>query len=152
MKRFKFSLQTVRALRDIRRDEAERAFARSTAEAALAREELERTRRTRASAIEAYLSTLQAGHMDPGEAAQRSAYLELLGKIEAAAAARLVSVETICEEKRKGVTLAAQNAEVTEKLYEQQRARHFSEVARGEQIDLDELSTNSGLRRMGQLS
>lgn len=148
MKRFQFPLQTVRNVRDLKRDEAERSFAEASAVVTRAETELAQAISKRNEAVESFSQMLKAGPLDASRAAHESAYLDLLAKLISNSATRLASLKSIRESKRNMAIRAAREAEVLEKLYHQQQTRYDAFVNLDEQKNLDEFSIMSdGLRR-----
>jgi flagellar export protein FliJ len=141
MKKFRFSLQAVHDLREARRDEAERALARTATAAQEAAERLEETRDAHARASDAFAGRLQFGEIDPFEATLSVNYLASLLKRERDDHARLQERERVHEAQRAITTEAARAAEATSRLRERQRERHKLETSRAEQEMLDEMAT-----------
>lgn len=148
MKRFRFPLQAVHNLRQMRRDEAERELAQAAAEVSHGAARLDEVACTRTAATEAYLRALQKSDIDQHEMALRINYLASLTQRESEARARLAELESAREAQRQLVTRAARDAEATAKLRERHRVRHETEAARAEQNNLDEIATVAIARRM----
>ena len=144
MKRFKFSLETVHNLRELRRDEAERQLAHAAAvvlTAVAAIEEIERQRAT----TEAKLACA-TGLVCAAELALQVNYLDLLAKREQEARMRLAALECEREERRQAALAASREADVTGQLRARQHARHIAETSRAEQNMLDEMAVAATLR------
>ncbi len=144
MKRFKFNLEAVHKLRELQRDEAERQLARAASVAAAAETAIEEIERHRAE-LEARLAGL-IGEIDAIEAAWQSNYLLVLAEREGEARANLRQLENAREAQRESLVAATREAEVTGQLRDRQRARHNADVARAEQIQLDEMAIIASLR------
>src|SRR5690348_7143259 len=143
MKKFRFSLQTLHDLRESRRDEAERALARTAAASAEAAETLNETRRAHARASDTYAVSLRSGEINPFEATLSVNYIASLLRREREDQARLNERERAHEAQRKITTDAAREAEATSRLRDRQRERHRQEIERTEQGVLDEMATLS---------
>lgn len=147
MKKFRFTLQPVHDLREMRRDEAERSHAQAIAAVAEANGRLDEAENTRREAAESLRRVLQSGQLDPHDVALRSGYLSALIAREADARTRLAALEDERERRRRTVAEAARAAEATAKLRERQSARHHEAVARHEQNLLDEMAVVTAARR-----
>ena len=151
MKRFVFSLEAVRQLRDSRRDEAERQLARAAAEVERASEQVENVLRSRDAAFGAYRDALDSGDANPHDMAMRAAYFSHLNAREAQARAQLAETESARDRQRQSTLAAAREAEAVTKLRERHRERHEQEAARAEQNNLDEMATLAAARRSANL-
>lgn len=147
MKKFRFTLQPIHDLREMRRDEAERSHAQAIAAVTEANSRLDEAESTRREAAESLRSLLQHGQLDPHEVALRSSYLSSLIAREADARTRLAALEEERERRRHKMAEAARAAEATAKLRERQSARHFEALARYEQNQLDEMAVVTAARR-----
>jgi flagellar export protein FliJ len=148
MKKFKFSLQSVHELRELKKDEAEQDLAKASARVLDASSRLDDIIRERNLAADSYLQTLLTGNLSPQEAALRANYLDSLARQESEARLFLERLEREREEVRRNAAEAARNAEATTKLRERHLARHGAEVAREEQNLLDEMAMISVARRL----
>jgi flagellar export protein FliJ len=145
MKRFRFSLETVHNLRELRRDEAERQLAQAAAvvmTAATAVEEIQHRR----AAIEAKLVAGSTGDLCAAEIAMQVNYLAALAQREVEAREQLAALERERETRRQSAMAATREAEVTSQLRARQHARHSAEAARAEQNMLDEMAVAAALR------
>ncbi len=146
MKRFKFTLESVHSLREMRREEAERALADANAKVARAAQDVEEAERARERAACESAESLQAAEINPFEAAMRADFLVSLAWQQQAARAALHTAECEHEARRKAVVEAARAAETTAKLRERERERYLLEAARAEQTMLDEMASTSMAR------
>lgn len=140
MKRFKFRLQTVHNLREQRRDEAEHALLKATAEVNAGEAALEELQRQR-EAAENKLARA-TGQVYADELALQLDYLGFLGQRERDLRQRLAELEQIREAVRANAIQAAREAEITNQLKRRQKERFEAEVALAEQNFLDEMATN----------
>lgn len=148
MKRFKFSLQAVHNVREIRRDAAERALAAVAAELQGAQEHLERVLTRRQSAMNNYLLLHQAHKVEAATFATHTDYIGSLILLERRARALILQVEERIASKRQVLTEASRQTETTANLRERQRERHHLESAQHEQKVLDEMATIAVARRL----
>ena len=148
MKRFRFSLQTLHDLRELERENAERALAQSARNLAEAADRVEKYRRECDSAWANQATKLQAREPDLKEIAMHTDYITTLERRLTEAQARYAELERERELRFQQVLKAAAAAEVTAKLREQQRGRHQAEVAREDQNQLDELATIAVARHL----
>jgi flagellar export protein FliJ len=138
MKRFKFSLEAVHNLREMRRDEAERQLEQSAARVSAARAIVEQIEQQR-NAIETELARA-TGPLCTHELSLRVSYLEFLKGREQETRQHLAALERQHEAQRETAVAAARDAEATEQLRARQQARHAAAVARVEQLLLDEIA------------
>jgi flagellar export protein FliJ len=147
MKRFKFSLQTLHAVRERAREEAEAALAAAHARVAEAEAELARAAEARRLALESNAAFLGVGEINSHEIALRASYVGVLDQRISEARRQLIEAERERDARRAAAVAAATAAEATAKLREKHRARHEAEAARAEQESLDELATIASARR-----
>jgi flagellar export protein FliJ len=145
MKRFKFSLETVHNLREMRRDEAERQLEQSAAQVSAARAVVEQIEQHR-DAVETELARA-TGPLCTHELALQVSYLEFLNQREQETQQHLAVLEGQHEAQCETTLTAARAAEVTEQLRARQQARHATAVARVEQLLLDEIAIAATLRK-----
>jgi flagellar export protein FliJ len=147
MQRFKFTLQAVHDLREITRDEAERALTNATSEVTKATIRLEETVHLRLSATRAYVAKLQSRDLDPFEAQQRASYIASLTQREADTRRQLDILEREREQIRTVVVEASRDVETTSKLRSKQQAVHVAKTLSTEQNMMDEMATIAVARR-----
>ena len=138
MKRFKFSLEAVHNLRELQRDEAERQLEQSAAKVSAARTVVEQIEQHR-DTIETEIARA-TGPLCANELALQVSYLEFLNQREQETQQHLAELEQQHEAQRETTLAAARAAEATEQLRTRQQARHTAEVARVEQLLLDEIA------------
>lgn len=148
MKRFHFPLQTIHAMREMRRDEAEKILAAAMARVNDAAAALAEAERVLCAAAETYAMRLQTGVFDQHETAMRASYLTTLSRRADEARVRLAEAERECETHRATVIAAARDHEATTRLRARHLARHELEMSRHEQNMLDEMATLSSARRL----
>jgi flagellar export protein FliJ len=152
MRRFRFSLQPVHDLRQLRLDEAEREFGRASQEVAAAAAALAEAGRVRLAATEAYSAALTRGSLDPHEIMLRNDYLTSLALQERESRERLEALARELDRRREAMAAAAREADATGKLRERQLARHRAEADRAEQLNLDDMATLATARRLREAS
>ena len=146
MKKFRFTLQTVHTVRELRRDEAERVLARASDAVRDANDSLEEVRRARDRAAENFAVNIHTGEINPFHAALSADYLAALTRRELEAQTRLAETKRECEAQRVSAAEAARAAEATARLRARQRERHERQAARVEQEMLDEFATLNAAR------
>jgi flagellar export protein FliJ len=147
LKRFEFSLQAVHDFRELRRENAERAFAEAMNELARARTALETIESQRVASTNDYLSLLESGELDAGLMASHIAFIDELRRRESNARLSILEIEAQAKHLREKLTDALRDTEATAKLREQQLEQHQSDVARNEQKILDEMAVVASTRR-----
>lgn len=140
MKRFKFRLQTVHNLREQRRDEAEHALIKATAEVTAGEAALEELQRQREAAENKMARA--TGQIYADDLAMQLDYLGFLAQRERLLRARLAELEQNRETVRESAIQAARDAEVTSQLKQRQKERYEAEAAIAEQNFLDEMAAN----------
>ena len=148
MKRFQFSLQTVHNVREIRRDEAERALAAVAAELQGAQVQLEAVQRRRQIAMDNYLRLQQSNIAEATVFASHTDYIGSLFLLERQSRAMILQVEQRFASKQQLLTEASRQTETTANLRERQRERHHLESAQDEQKVLDEMAVIASSRRL----
>src|SRR5215467_5643235 len=118
MKRFKFSLQAVHDLREMRRDAAERELAKANAELVLAQKQVEDIRQRRASALACYAALQQTKDLDAVTIGSHNNYINSLMQLERQAQVRVIQVNQKLVARREAVTDAARESEATANLRE----------------------------------
>jgi flagellar export protein FliJ len=142
MKRFRFRLESVRALRDVAEGKAREAFGQAQQQVVVAQQAVQAAEQRRTD-LNAALAGARAGTFRPSEqvaglAALRQAEQEII-----AANRRLTEVEAARDWAR-GVWLTARRAlQVMQKLEERARLVHREANDKAEQSLLDELASNS---------
>lgn len=149
MKRFKYSLQAVHDVREIRRDHAEIQVATVQSELDQTALLLEAIIEARVRATEEFRSFHNSNKMESSIAAAHSEYVNSLILRERELRERIVEIESRVAVKRQALTERSRDAEVTAKIRERQRMRHQLEAARSEQKNLDEMAVASMSRSKG---
>jgi flagellar export protein FliJ len=147
VKRFSFSLQSVQDHRAIKREAAERELAEAAAAVSIVMAMLQEITNERDKAIEAYVALLESGNADPDEIALRASHIETLALRESRERERIRMLENARDAKRQAAIAASRDEKAISNLRERHRVRHETEVARIEQIALDEMANMAFVRR-----
>jgi flagellar export protein FliJ len=147
VKRFKFSLQAVHNVREVRRDAAERDLAAVAAELRVAHAHLDKVLHKRQMALENCLVLQQSQAIEAVTLASHTDYIGSLILHERHARLLILQIEERVEGKRKVLTEAARQTETTANLRERQRERHHLEMAQHEQKLLDDMAVLASTRR-----
>lgn len=140
MKKFKFTLQTVHGVRESRQEKEQLILSQLQAETSLALEEIFEIENKRRVALDTYSRRLECGEqIDPLEMELSAKYLVSLDAIEREKRQILAQKKQACARQSAVVAAAAQAVQATAKIRETQRSRHNLELARSEQIALDEM-------------
>lgn len=150
MKKFRFSLQTVHNVREMKRENEQLKLAELQAAFNDAAEKLAEAEHLRQKTTDDYSRKLQANELDAFEMDLTVKFLNVLFHRENEARERLADIKQSCRQQGLKVADAAQAVEITSKLREKHRVRHQNELARFEQNNLDEMVSTSFVRKMNQ--
>ncbi|MGI9658540.1 MAG: flagellar export protein FliJ [Gaiellaceae bacterium] len=146
MRRFNFRLDTVRALREQREEQAKEALARE-----LAMKQREEARAaSAASRLESAQTNAASSSGGPSDARNLVAHQQYIERVERErhiAEAELVLRERVVDERRDGLAEAAMKREVLERMRERQRVAHDKEVAAAEERLRDDVALGARARR-----
>lgn len=148
MKPFKFSLQAVHHIREIKREAAERELLAASRELARANEQLQEVLGRRESAVNEYLALHQSEEMRAQTMATHLDYIGSLFQAEREARNVIRNREKNLEARRVALMEASRQSETTANLRERQHDRYRLEAARDEQKMLDEMAVLAVTRRM----
>lgn len=149
MKKFKFTLQTVHNVREMRREKEELVLAEMRAETDRALARLSELEKTRLAAVENYTRKLAQGEvMNPLEMELNTNHLRSLDLTLRKAQAEVEQKQRAVAAQSVIVAAASQSVKVTERLRENQQTRHQTELERREQIAIDDLVSANFARRM----
>jgi flagellar export protein FliJ len=138
---YRFRLERIRALRERREEQAKQEFGVALQARQRCREEVTRAEGRIDSAHRAQL------HAAGGDLRAHQSYLERLEHAHRLALEELARAEAELVERRAALTKASQDREALERLKEKGLADHNRELARVEQIMLDEIAGNGYWRR-----
>lgn len=150
MKKFKFSLQTVHNLREVKREQEQLKLADLRTKLDDASTQLQAVENKRRETLDKYSEQLQRGEIDAFQMALLTDYLKALSNRETAARENVKLAQQACAHQTKTLAEAARCVEVTAKLHERQRAKFELEAARVEQNNLDEMVSLNFARQLTQ--
>jgi flagellar export protein FliJ len=149
MKKFKFTLQTVHKVRELREDREKLVLGELQAEVNKAAAHHEIIQGSRAAAMDDYARRLRSGEQfDPLEMQLHSNHFESLNRMRQEAEKELEDRRQAYLRQGENVAVAMRETKVTNQLREAQLARHELEYARREQNDIDELISASFAREI----
>lgn len=149
MKKFKFKLETVHKVRELREDKEKLVLGELRTEVNKAAAHHENIQVSRGAAMEDYAQRLRAGEQfDPLEMQLHSSHFESLNRLRVEAEKELEEKKQAYHRQGENVAAAMREVKVTNKLHETQKARHELEYARREQSDIDELISASFARQI----
>lgn len=138
MKKFKFSLEAVRLLKNRIEDEAAQKHARALVQVGKAKAELSETEKELNAAA---LMQFSAGKNSPAqELLQLSQYMAALEKLRRERLERCLHAEKEATLARAALEKAAREREILDRVHEHQRGAHKFHMARQEQKWMDELA------------
>lgn len=151
MKKFNFTLQTVHSVREMRQEKEQLVFSQLQNEAEIVVNQIAEIESRRRTALETYARRLECGEqIDPLEMELSVKYLTSLDLLARHSKQILAEKKQACDKQSEKLAAAAQAVKATAKIRETQRARHHLELARGEQIALDEMVTINFARALCQ--
>jgi flagellar export protein FliJ len=152
MKRFKFSLESVHKVREVRQERESVILGELRAEAMRAAERVANIEMMRREAIDRYARRLTNGErVDAMEMELSSKHFASLDRLQKEAEAELAKRNRDCDLQVAAVTEAMRNVKITENLRDTQFERHRAEFDRQQQSNIDEIVTTSFVRRsMGE--
>ena len=148
MKKFKFTLDSVHRVREMKQERESVILNELQAEASRAAERVEHIEAMRLQAIDNYTRRIAAGErLDALEMELSSKHFASLDRLQKDAEEVLAQRRRACEIQIAALTEAMRSVKITENLRETQLERHNSEFERREQNGVDELVSNSFARR-----
>lgn len=149
MKKFKFTLQTVHNVREMRQEKEELVFSQMQAEAERAAERIREIEKMRFDALESYTRRLTAGSVvNAIELEMSSNHFASLDRIQREAEKVLSDKKQACQQQIQKLAAAVREVKITNRLRETQVAKHKLEINRQEQINLDEIVSANFARRL----
>jgi flagellar export protein FliJ len=140
MKKFKFTLDSVHRVREIRKERETSVLAGLRADAERAEKRVAHIEDLRREAIETYTRRLARGErIDAMEMELSSRHFSSLDRLQLEAEAHLAERRRACEAQVLKVTEAMREVKITENLRETQHERHRFETDRREQVGIDEM-------------
>lgn len=151
MKKFKFTLQAVHNVREMKQEKEQLILSEMQAEAVKAADRIKEIEQLRAKAIENYARRLAIGTtIDPFELELNSNHISALDRMQQEAQKALEAKKQACLHQSKTVEAATRQVKITNRLRETQQTRHKLEASRQEQNALDELVSANFARQMSQ--
>jgi flagellar export protein FliJ len=145
MKRFRFRLESVRALRDVAERAAREQFGVAQQKLAAAEEAARAAAAARVALSEA-LAGARTGTFRPGEQVAGLQWLQQATRTEADAVRETAAARTVRDRAREDWLAARRRLQVMQKLEERARLHHRTEADKAEQTLLDELASLSRSR------
>jgi flagellar export protein FliJ len=139
MKAFRFTLEAVRIVRQRQEQEAMEEYARALLVRKQALEKLEGVQKDLQAAWQEFRK-LVGGGCTAAKAAQAREYHDTLEQRRVDCAAALEAAERRVNATLNGMLAARRQREVVDKFYDKQKSRHGRELARSEQMLLDDLA------------
>ena len=150
MKRFRFRLESVRALRDVAEGKARENFGLAQQQVVVAEQVVQATE-LRQSELNAAINGARAGTFRPSEQVAGLAALSQADREVAEAVRKLGEVEKARDLARDGWLVARRALKVMQKLEERARHAHREASDKAEQSLLDEIASMT-LARLGPLA
>lgn len=149
MKKFKFSLQAVHDVREMRQEKEELVLSEKQNEVNKATARLAEIEKQHLEAIEKYSQKLKKGEaMNPFEMQINTNHIVSLDRSMREAKLIIEQKKQARTEQSQVVAAASREVKVTERLHETQKARHTADVERREQTAIDELVSANFARKM----
>ncbi len=149
MKKFKFTLQTVHHVREMREEKEQMILMRMQHDVHQAAEQVREIERLRQQAIENYTARIRAGErLDAFDLEACSNHISTLDRFRREAQTILEQTKLIAQSQSLNVAAAGRAVKITEKLRETQQTRYKLESAKVEQTALDEIVSANFARQM----
>lgn len=149
MKKFKFTLQTVHKVREMKQEREQFNLMQMQKEADHISEMIEGLEKVRICAIDNYTIRLRTGEaMNISEIQIEANHIIALDQRIREMQQSLELKKQECMGQKKNLAAATREVKITDKLRENQKSRHQLEMARNEQIALDEIISANYARRM----
>jgi flagellar export protein FliJ len=149
MKKFKFTLETVHNVREMKQENEQLVLTQLQNEAAKAAEQIEKIETAYLRAIESYSQKINSGRaMHIGEMELEALHLSALERQKRRAVEVLDERKRAVTEQRVKLAAASREVKVTDRLRETQALRHRIETDKHEQNAMDELVSANFAREM----
>ena len=149
MKKFKFKLESVHSVREMRQEKEQNILAQLQSEANKVREEIGQLEQSRSKAITNYLDKVNRGEItNPMEMEMNLRHIASLDLRQRELYLVLEDKKLACSEQGKKVAEASQQVKITDRLRENQQNQHKLELERHEQNSLDEIISTNFARNM----
>lgn len=151
MKKFKFTLQTVHNVREMRQEKEKIVLGELQTEANKISLQVAQIEKTRIDAIESYAQRLNSGEqLNAMEMELNLNHFASLNRLQQEAEKVLEQKNKACQMQGKTVAAAMREVKITDRLRETQQIRHQMESARQEQNSIDEMISANFARQMVQ--
>lgn len=149
MKKFKFTLQTVHNVREMRQEKEELVFSQMQAEAENAAERIRQIEKMRFDALEVYKHRLKAGEIiNAMDLEINSNHFVSLDRLQREAEKLFSEKKQACAQQSQKLAAAVREVKITNRLRETQAAKHKLALDRQEQTNLDEIVSANFARRL----
>lgn len=149
MKKFKFTLQTVHNVRELKQESEQLVLAQLQAEAARAAEQIERIDAAYIRAINEYSAKVNGGRaLHIGEMELEALHISSLERQKRQAIEVFEEKKRACASQSVRLAAAAREVKVTNRLRETQALRHRLEADKDEQNAIDDLVAANFAREM----
>lgn len=140
MKKFKFTLQTVHNVRELKKEKEQFELAQLQLDATKAEERVAQLEAAYRKAMESYSRKVNGGKpLHIGEMELETLHLSYLDEQKRRAVESLADKKRACVAQSQKLAAATREVKVTRKLRENQSMRHQIETAKHEQTAIDEL-------------
>ncbi len=149
MKKFKFTLETVHNVREMKQENEQLVLTQLQAEVTKAAEQIEKLEEAYLRAIESYGRKLESGRaMNIGEMELEALHLSALERQKRRAYEILEEKKQACRIQSVKLAAAAREVKITERLRENQALRYRQESDKHEQTALDEMVSANFARNL----
>lgn len=149
MKKFRFTLQTVHNVRELKQEREQFTLSQLQYEAAKAAEQIEMIEAAYLRAMENYSRKINGGKpLHVGEMELATMHLSSLDQQKRRAIETLEEKKRACQNQSAKLAAATREVKVTKRLRETQVQRHQLDIAKHEQNALDELVSANFAREM----
>lgn len=149
MKKFKFTLETVHNVREMKQENEQLKLTELQAEVAKAAEQIEKIEAAYLRAIENYSNKVNSGRsMNIGEMELEAMHISALERQKRRAVEILEEKKRAAQAQSRNLAAAVREVKVTERLRETQALRHRIEADKHEQNAMDELVSANFARRL----
>lgn len=149
MKKFKFTLQTVHKVRELKSEQENLTLSELQGEAREAEQRVEHIEGLRNEAVEQYLMRISSGErLNPLEMELNANHFASLNNLQREAQVAVDQKHEAVRQQLESVKAARIDVKITDKLRDDQKRRYELEANRREQRNLDELVTAKFARRV----
>jgi flagellar export protein FliJ len=152
MKKFKFTLQTVHNVREMREEKEKLVLSELQTEAERIAHQIEHIEKLRFESIENYARRLSAGEqISAMEMELNSNHFASLNRLQQETEKLLEQKKGACSAQRAKLAAAAREVQITERLREHQAKRHRLQLEQYEQTAIDEMVSANFARKIAQI-